>query len=111
MAKIHLNCKEDYYSLKRLYKPKKWLPYWEALNENRQMWYDIGEFPLEECYENDTHKYEAFASTDKETGEPITIYHMYELRDNPLHHFFLYGFRQEEVDASIEEGRRLLGKK
>ena len=40
--KLHLATKSDYYSIKRIYKPKVWLPYWKALNVGRQMWYDIG---------------------------------------------------------------------
>lgn len=108
MAQIHLNSKNDYYTLKKIYKPKKWLPYWKALNKNRERFFDIGEFPLDECYKDDTHYYEAFQSTDKDTGEPITIYHMYELRTDYMHPFFRYHFTQEEIDKSIEEGENLL---
>ena len=106
--KIHLNCKEDYYTLKRLYKAKVWLPYWKALNEHRQRYFDIGEYKLEDCYEDDTHYYEEFDGVDKDTGEAIKIYHMYELRDDLQHPYFKYVFTQEEIDASIEEGENLL---
>ena len=106
--KLHLATKSDYYSIKRIHKPKVWLPYWKALNVGRQMWYDIG--LVKTGIKDETHYWVEEEQKDQQTGEVKTVIRQYEYRDNPLHPFFNLHFTQEEVDASIEEGENLLGK-
>lgn len=96
---MHLNSKRDYYNLLKTVAENVWRPVWEALNENRKIWMDMGE--VEKGITDETHKWEEMQKEDPETKEMVTVIHQYELKEDPTHPFFRYHFRQEEIDKVL----------
>ena len=98
----YLNTKEDYLYVHDNFPRELWLPDFQALLDSYMDWFFEKHLASrDEGIEDETHKI-VESETEDDSGEMVTTYDQYELRENPMAKIFRIGFTVAEVKALME---------